>query len=261
MEKMIRRDRKLGIKALSLAAIAGLTLFGLQAQADTQTTSPFGRGADVNEQSKLYIGGEGLNRNGTITGAAAEITPTLRESSLFNILVGTEDNYTFTIPSYTETSYYKISIKTNQLSDSGSINWIINSTVTQETAFTFNGTAGTGTIGITLPHNGATETEYYTYEYAVPTEYARQTGRLTNLADNINKKYFYGISNSNTGTAIYNTSINEYNIIADFINNKTTGAQGTIYNNGLANDPIIPIYYQSIKINWIIILIAFIFVI
>ena len=34
MKKMIRRDRKLGIKALSLAAIAGLTLFGLQAQAE-----------------------------------------------------------------------------------------------------------------------------------------------------------------------------------------------------------------------------------
>ena len=37
---------------------------------------------------------------------------------------------------------------------------------------------------------------------------------------------------------------------------------GTIYYNGYETDPIkIPIYYQSIKINWIIILLAFIFVI
>ena len=37
---------------------------------------------------------------------------------------------------------------------------------------------------------------------------------------------------------------------------------GTIYFNRFATDPIkIPIYYQVIKVNWIIILLAFIFVI
>ena len=54
---------------------------------------------------------------------------------------------------------------------------------------------------------------------------------------------------------------NEFQVCTQVITQCCKNKSGTIYNNGLANDPIIPIYYQSIKINWIIILIAFIFVI
>ena len=55
---------------------------------------------------------------------------------------------------------------------------------------------------------------------------------------------------------------NEGEVCSDVLTQCCKNKNGTIYFNGYESDPIkIPIYYQTIKVNWIIILLAFIFAI
>ena len=76
-----------------------------------------------------------------------------------------------------------------------------------------------------MPYNSeSTKTQYYKYEYNIPTTYTRQASQVKN--QDVNNKYFYNLNGSATGIAV-GLSSGEHTIKADFINNRTTGS-GTI---------------------------------
>ena len=67
----------------------------------------------------------------------------------------------------------------------------------------------------------------------MPGDYTPTDQRVTDISTGVDKVLFTGINSSATGMAIYNTANNvTVNILADFVNNKTTGNYGAIGNYG-----------------------------
>ena len=95
-----------------------------------------------------------------------------------------------------------------------------------------------GAVRFSLPYNSeSTETQYYKYEYSIPTTYTRINSKTKNQ-DVINA-YFYGISNSSSGVAIeFNDENDGHSVKADFVNNNSTAGSGVIMNFG-AYTPVI----------------------
>ena len=174
---------------------------------------------------------------------------------------GSETNYTYyTIGDNGEKEYHKVKLRTDNMNAIDTTHWD-RSTAAEATNYSWKDTTtfpltsnpnyvteGTGTglklksvdgmIRFYAPYNGGTEERYYKYTYTVPFDYEKADGRIPNLDKSITNEYFYGISNAETGAAIYNNSTSaEYNINTDFINNSTSKDGGAIYNHNTSASP------------------------
>lgn len=94
-----------------------------------------------------------------------------------------------------------------------------------------------GMVAFDMPYKDfSTETRYYKYTYTVPHDYpdtyTRQTTRVELNNDYITNKYFYGLTNSYNGAAVYNDKANGLNINADFVGNKSTKETSDGYSGG-----------------------------
>ena len=174
---------------------------------------------------------------------------TLSETPSYEITEGTEEDYNFTTPNGREVDYWKISIRTEKITEQTLENSVYEITESTEDDYNFttpNGSGkdywkinintenlcgnnvtfsnieeagSTGSITVNLP-NEKIETLYYTYNQ--PDDYTETNERINNTltADNVNKKLFKDIIGSESVSAVYNTFNNENaNIVSDFINN------------------------------------------
>lgn len=166
-----------------------------------------------------------------MTGAAAEVTPTIEDGVLEYTQEGASaENYNFKDSDGNDNDrYYLIKFNPDKMSTFNSIKW--EKSGEEEHEFTWNddSKSGTGTIKIELPHNNDSanpQTDYYTYTYTTPnlydaTQYSNmsKSGSVTDPEGTTSDLpyVFEG------GAALYNpagdvTSIDNYL----FYNNKTT---------------------------------------
>ncbi len=135
-------------------------------------------------------------------------------------------------------SYYLVKFQPSQMKiegidwtqkdDGSGYTWPTYTPASSDAKFTESGdnlTKVEGAVRFNLPYNSeSTKTQYYKYEYNIPTTYTRQASQVKN--QDVNNKYFYNLNGSATGIAV-GLSSGEHTIKADFINNTTKGA-GTI---------------------------------
>ena len=135
-------------------------------------------------------------------------------------------------------SYYLVKLQPSQMKiegidwtqkdDGSGYTWPTYTPASSDAKFTESGdnlTKVEGAVRFNLPYNSeSTKTQYYKYEYNIPTTYTRQASQVKN--QDVNNKYFYNLNGSATGIAV-GLSSGEHTIKADFINNRTTGS-GTI---------------------------------
>ena len=104
MKYVKRSNKNLTVKALSLAAITGLTLVGMQANAESQIASSVGIRSNLSGQNELSLSNNNLTQGGMLTGAAADITPTLTElHNAGTIIPGSDPETVYPMSGYTLT--------------------------------------------------------------------------------------------------------------------------------------------------------------
>ena len=164
---------------------------------------------------------------GTMTFGA----PAMAED-VYTVVDGTSDDYSYTTTDGVTPLYKSIIINTTGMKKSSKIGWEKSGSSVVPTSW--DGTNATGTIKVTMPHNGATQYEYYTYTYTKLGTYTPTSTRIDDITtDNTDKKVFVNINTSGNGGAIYNnTDKSDFNILSDFIGNTTNSAGGAIYNDG-----------------------------
>ena len=157
-----------------------------------------------------------------INSAQAQDTliPTLGDDSLYNISAGSSDDYAFQTP---DGSYYNFDIAEEEMSTSSSISW---QEVTE---------SGENTVSVAIPNNGGTDVKYYKYTYTKPATYTSTSERVTDVStSDVTDVLFENIEGTTVGAAIYNktTDNSDIDIVADFLNNTSSGGRGMIYVDG-----------------------------
>ncbi len=154
-------------------------------------------------------------------------------SSAYTLKEVDSSDYSFTTVEDGVVKYYKINLNTANISSSEQISWSTDSA------------EATDSVKVNFPSEDNPTTLYYTVDEGRYKEV--RTNRLTSLISDIvnadEKHLFSGLklesTNSDTkGGAVYNESINNANIYADFIGNHTSSLHsspssygGAIYNN------------------------------
>ena len=152
-------------------------------------------------------------------------TNIIKVANTGNFVAGTSDDYLFT----DGVNYWKYDLK-----NTGSLAWtkIVKNDSSfggDTTTFPKVGTinysddgAGTlskaeGVVRLKLPVVGDNTEQYYNFEF---TPIGTKQEQITNLEDNVDGGYFYGLANDNGG-GIHNSSDSNYSIVADFIKKRT----------------------------------------
>ena len=174
----------------------------------------------------------GLSKAAVVAALAGTMTfgaPAMAED-VYTVVDGTSDDYSYTTTDGVTPLYKSIIINTTGMKKSSKIGWEKSGSSVVPTSW--DGTNATGTIKVTMPHNGATQDEYYTYTYTKLGTYTPTSTRIDDITtDNTDKKVFVNINTSGNGGAIYNnTDKSDFNILSDFIGNTATGSGGAIYN-------------------------------
>ncbi len=135
------------------------------------------------------------------------------------------------VSSFNYTDNLSIELNTSELTITEDINWVKNTGLMTAQPFTFDEVTGkgSGTIQLSIPDGTI---EYYTYNYTIPDGYTKQSDKIVNLTENLDDKYFYGITSSgaNSGAIVYNSNKSEYSIKSDFISNTVNDERGAIFN-------------------------------
>ena len=176
----------------------------------------------------------GLSKAAVVAALAGAMTfgaPAMAED-VYTVVDGASDDYSYTTTDGVTPLYKSIIINTTGMKKSSKIGWEKSGSSVVPTSW--DGTKATGTIKVTMPHNGATQDEYYTYTYTKLGTYTPTSTRIDDITtDNTDKKVFVNINTSGNGGAIYNnTDKSDFNILSDFIGNTTNSAGGAIYNDG-----------------------------
>ena len=250
-------------KALSVAALAGLSFLG--AQANAQNNLSYGEVTVVGE-SRTNVG-EGNNispllKNRRGAGVRYENTNTLNSNSL------TYENVSAPNGENTLSRNFDFRSSSNQIStlsptERGTLtgaaspilskNSVINSdglnvdnmstldsikwenSGTAEKEITYNESTGqaTGTIKVNLPND---EVKFYTFTYTNPYTDKENHARLGNITKNLEDEWFYNRTYDGYGAAIYTSSKQNYSVKADFILDASIRTNyafsGALYNNG-----------------------------
>ena len=166
-----------------------------------------------------------------LLGAMTFGAPAMAED-VYTVVDGTSDDYSYTTTDGVTPLYKSIIINPTGMKTSSKIDWEKSGSSVVPTSW--DGTNATGTIKVTMPHNGATQDEYYTYTYTKPDTYTPTSTRIDDITtDNTDKKVFVNINTSGNGGAIYNNADKSLiNILSDFIGNTITDFGGAIYNEG-----------------------------
>ena len=158
-------------------------------------------------------------------------------SSVFSYSTGDSSDYTFKYTDGTTTSYYKVDLTPAKMSTSNTITFTKDGSAASDFVFNSDTKTGSGVVKVTLPHNGATEDEYYTYNYSQPS-YTVTSSRINNsiVGTNVQNKIFYNILTSSNGGAIYNTQDKSgVSIISDFIRNRFSTNYYSVYGGAIYN--------------------------